>query len=68
MTREEYNNMFIEKKQMRHKMKRIQSRSHQLGADEGGKIFLLCFDDKQYILLNDGIKALAYGHKVISLT
>ena len=63
---EEYN-MLIKKKQMRNKMKRIQSKSHQSGAEEGGKISLSCFDDKQYIL-NDEIKTLAYGHKCISLT
>ena len=62
---EEYN--IIKKKQMRNKMKRIQSKSHQSGAEEGGKISLSFFDDKQYIL-NDGIKTLAYGHKCISLT
>lgn len=57
--------MLIEKKQKRHKIKRIQTKSQQLGADEGDKIYLLFFDDKQYIL-NDQT-AMAYGHKDTSL-
>ena len=53
----EYKNVLFNKKLIRHKMKRIQSKLHKIG-----KISLPCFDDKRYIL-NDGITTLAYFHK-----
>ena len=47
---------------IRHKMKRIQSKKHNLGTCEFGKISLSCFDDKKYVL-DDRICALAYFPK-----
>ena len=49
------------KKIMRHKMKRIQSKLHRIGTYVCN-ISLLCFDDKRYIL-DDGISSLAYFQK-----
>ena len=43
-------------------MKRIQSKNHKIGTYEIKKIFLLCFDDKKFVLDN-GIHALAYIYK-----
>ena len=50
------------KKIMRHKMKRIQSKEHKMGTCEINKIALLCFDDKRSVL-NDGIHTHACSHK-----
>lgn len=43
----------------------MQTKFQQLGVDEGDKIYLLCFDDEQYILNDE--TAIAYGHKDTSL-
>ena len=61
----ELNNLkdvLLNKKIIRHKMKRIQSRKHKLGTHEVDKISLSCFDDKRYVL-DDGIHTLSYFHK-----
>ena len=58
----EYLNVLINKKIMRHKMKRIQSKLHKIGTYDVCKISLSCFDNKRY-LLDDGINILAYFHK-----
>ena len=50
------------KKIMRHKMRRIQTKNHKLGTYEINKISLPCFDDKRFII-KDGIHTLAYFHK-----
>ena len=42
----EFKDTLFNKKIMRHKMKRIQSKKHKLGTYEINKISLLCFDDK----------------------
>ena len=47
--------VLFNEKIIRHKMKRIQSKKHELGT-------LSCFDDKRYVL-DDGIPTLAYSHK-----
>ena len=47
---------------IRHKMKRIQSKKHELGTYEIDKISLSCFDDKRYVL-DDGIRTLDYFYK-----
>ena len=47
---------------MRHEMKRIQSKLHQIGTYNVRKIYLSCFNDKIY-MLDDGINNLAYFHK-----
>ena len=50
------------KKNIRHKMKRIQAKKHKIGTYEINKISLSCFDDKRHVL-DDGIHTLAYFHK-----
>ena len=50
------------KKTIRHKMKRIQSKKLKLVTYKIDKISLSCFEDKRYVL-NDGIRTLAYFHK-----
>ena len=51
----------INKKIIRRKMRRIQSKKHKLGTYEIDKISLSCFDDKRYVL-DDGIYTLSYFH------
>ena len=49
----EFNNfkdVLFNKKLIRHKMKRIQSKKRKLGTYEIDKISLSCFDDKRYVL------------------
>ena len=58
----EFKDTLFNKKVVRHKMKRIQSKKHKLGTYEINKISLSCFDDKRFVL-NDGIHTLAYSHK-----
>ena len=53
---------YVNKKIIRHKMKRIQAKKHKIGAYEINKIPLSCFDDKRQVL-DDGIHTLAYFHK-----
>ena len=50
------------KKIIRHKMKRIQSKKHKLGTYEIDKISLSYFDDKRYVL-DDGIRTLTHFYK-----
>ena len=58
MELKEYKDALLNKKVMRHKMRRIQSKKHKTGIYEINKISLLCFD-----VLDDGIHTLAYFHK-----
>ena len=60
----EFVNVLFNKNVARHDMKRIQSKSHELGNYDVHKISLSCFDDKRYVL-NDGVSTLAYFHKGI---
>ena len=60
----ELKDTLFNKKVVRHKMKRIQSKKHKLGTYEINKISLSCFDDKRFVL-NDGIHTLSYFHKDI---
>ena len=55
----EFKDTLFNKKIMRHKMRRIQSKKHKLGTYEINKISLSCFDDKRFVL-NDGIHMLPY--------
>ena len=55
-------NVLFNKKIIRHKMKRIQSKKHKLGTYEIGKISLSCFEDKRYVS-DDGLYTLSYFHK-----
>ena len=58
----ESKDVLINKKIIRHKMKRIQAKKHKIGTYEINKISLSCFDDKRFIL-DDGIHTLAYFHR-----
>ena len=60
----EFKDALFNKKNIRHKMKRIQSKKHKMGTYEINKISLSCLDDKRYVL-DDGINTLAYFHKDI---
>ena len=58
----EFKDVLLNKKIIRHKMKRIQAKKHEIGNYEIDKTSLSCFDDKRYVL-DDGIHTLAYIHK-----
>ena len=58
----EFKDTLLNKKVLRHKMRRIQSKKHKLGTYEINKISLSCFDDKRFVLY-DGVHTLAYFHK-----
>ena len=58
---ENYKDVLLNSKQLRHSMKSIRSKQHEIGSFEINKISLSVFDDKRYIL-NNGINSLAYGH------
>ena len=57
-----FKNFSLNKKCMRHSMKRIQSKHHKIGTYEINKIFLSCFNDKIYIK-NIGCDLLALGYQ-----
>ena len=58
-----FKDVLFNKKIIRHKMKRIQSKKHKLETYEiERKVSLSCFDDKRYVL-DDGIHTLSYFHK-----
>ena len=59
---DQFKDVLFNKKIIRHKMKRIQSKKHKLGTYEITEISLSCFDDKRYGL-DDGINTLSYFHK-----
>ena len=61
----EYVDVLFNKRVVRHKMKRIQLKLHEIGTYDLKKISLSCFDDKRYVL-GDGINTLAYFHKDIN--
>ena len=52
----EYVDALFNKKMIRHKMKRIQSKLHRIGTYDVCKFSLSCFDNKRYIL-DDGISS-----------
>ena len=52
------------KKALRHKMRGIKSKKHEILTYESDKRSLFDLDDKRYIL-DDGINTLPYGHKDI---
>ena len=54
--------ILFDKKIMRHKMERIQSKLHRIGTYDVFKISLSCFDDKRYIL-DDGINNWNYFYE-----
>ena len=58
----EFKETLFNKKVVRHKMKRIQSKKHKIGTYEINKISLSCFDDQRFVS-DDEIHTLAYFHK-----
>ena len=60
----EFCDTLFNKKLLRHKMRGIKSKNHNLIIYESNKTSTSCFDDKRYIP-NDGINTLLYGHKDI---
>ena len=60
----EYLDVLFDIKAVRHSMKRIQSKLHNIGTYDVFKVSLSCSDDKRYVL-DDRINTLAYFHKDI---
>ena len=54
--------VLFNKKIIRHRMKRIQTKKHKLGTNEIDKISLSCFDDKRYVFVDESYN-LSYFHK-----
>ena len=61
----EFKDTLFNKKVVRHKMKRIQSKKHKIETYEISKNSLSAFDGKIFVL-NDGIHTLAYFCKDIN--
>ena len=61
---QEFHDTLFQKKILRHQMRGIKSKNHNLGTYKTNKKSLSCFDDKRYVLRN-GIETFAYGHKDI---
>ena len=59
---DKYKDVLFNKKIIRAKMKRIQSKKHKLGTYEIDKVSLSCFDDNRNVL-DVGIHTLSYFHK-----
>ena len=57
-----FKDTLLNKKIIRHKMRRIQSKKHKMGTYKINKISLFVFDDKRFVL-NNGIHTLAYFHE-----
>ena len=60
----EFVDVLFNKKVVRHKMERIQSKLHRIRTYNVSKVSLSCFDDKRYVL-DDGVNTLAYFYKDI---
>ena len=63
---DEYLHVLFNKKVVRHKMKRIQSKLHEIGTYDVNKLSLSCFDDKRHVP-GDGINTLGHFHKEIDM-
>ena len=61
---QEFHYTLFQKNILRHTLKEIKPKKHNLGTYETNKIYLSYFDDKRYIFKN-GINTSAYGHKDI---
>ena len=57
----EYKDVLLNKKCLRHSMNRIQSKYHRIGNYEVNKISLSCFDNRIYIQ-DDGCDGLTLGY------
>ena len=62
ISRNEYKDVLLKNKCLRHPMNRIQRKHHRIGTYEINKISLSCFDGKIYIL-NNGYDGLALGYQ-----
>ena len=62
----EYKDILFKKKITRQKMKRIPSKTHEIGTYEVNKISLSCYGDKRFIW-DDDVHTLDYFHKVIAV-
>ena len=60
----EFENTLFQKNILRHKMRGIKCKNHNLGTYESNKTSLSCFDDKRYTRRNC-VNILACGHKDI---
>ena len=60
----EFKDTLFNKEVLRHKLRRIQVKKHNMGTCEINKISLSSFDDKRFVL-NDKIHTLAYFHKAL---
>ena len=58
----EYKDVLLNKKWLRHSMNRIQSKDHKIRTYEINKFSLSCFDDEIYIQ-NNGCDGVALGHQ-----
>ena len=63
---EEFKDTHFNKKAIRHKMRGIKSKKHELFTYESNKRFSCDFDDKRYIL-GEGINTLPYGQEDIPI-
>ena len=61
ITHNDYKDVLLNKKCLRHSMNRIQSKDHRIGIYDISNIYLSCFDDKIYIQ-NNGCDGLALGY------
>ena len=59
---DKFEDVLFNKRIIKHKMKRIQSKKHKLGTYEIDKISLSYFEDKRYVL-DDEIYTLSYFDK-----
>ena len=58
----EFKDTLLNKKIIRHKMRKIQGKKHKMGTYEINKMSLCVFDDKRFVLDN-AIHTLSYFHK-----
>ena len=58
----QFKDILFNKKTIRHKMRRIQSKKHKLGTYGINRISLSCFDNKRCVFA-DGIHTFVYFHK-----
>ena len=61
---QEFHDTLFQKMNLRHQMREIKPKNHNLGTYKTNKTSLSCFDDKRYIL-KTGVNTLAYGYKAI---
>ena len=63
----EYKDVLLNNKCLRHSINRIQTKNHRIETNEINKISLSCFNDKVHILSN-GYNRLALGYLIIKKT